>query len=98
MLFLAALLSFFACVLPAHPPHLCAFFLSVSGANNWGQLGRGDTNATGDNPDEMGDKLIVVNLGTGEVAADMALGEEHTCVMLESGDSKVRVCGVREGQ
>ena len=51
---------------------------------------------TGDDPDEMGDKLIKVNLGTGEVAVDMALGEEHTCVILESGGTKVCVrerCG-----
>lgn len=60
-----------------------------TGANRWGQLGRGDTNATGDDPLEMGDNLVPVDLGTGEVAAALALGEEHTCVLLESGDVKV---------
>ena len=48
---------------------------------------------TGDDPDEMGDKLIKVNLGTGEFAVDMALGEEHSCVMLDSGGTKVCVRG-----
>lgn len=39
----------------------------------------------------MGDKLIPVNLGTGEVAVDIALGQDHSCVMLDSGGSKVCV-------
>lgn len=61
------------------------------GANRWGQLGRGDRNVTGDEPDEMGDNLIPVDLGTGESASSMALGTDHSCVILESGDVKVRV-------
>lgn len=61
----------------------------ITGSNRWGQLGRGDTNTTGDDPDEMGDNLIPVNLGTGQVASELALGEEHTCMLLESGDVKV---------
>ena len=66
-----------------------------AGDNKWGQLGRGDTDMTGDDPDEMGDDLVPVDLGTGEVASDIALGEEHTCVLLSSGDVKVR--GARPG-
>ena len=34
-----------------------------------------NTSSPSDDPTEMGDKLIKVNLGTGEVAVDMALGE-----------------------
>lgn len=59
------------------------------GENQRGQLGRGDTNTTGDEPDEMGDNLIAVDLGTGEVASALALGDEYTCVLLASGDVKV---------
>lgn len=62
--------------------------LKCWGQNKWGQLGRGDQNVTGDDPEEMGDRLITVNLGTGETAVGMALGEEHSCVMLDSGGTK----------
>ncbi|CAM9224014.1 unnamed protein product [Ascophyllum nodosum] len=71
--------------------HACATVgttLKCWGDNKWGQLGRGDTDMTGDDPDEMGDDLVPVDLGTGEVASDIALGEEHTCVLLSSGDVK----------
>lgn len=64
------------------------------GENQRGQLGRGDTNTTGDEPDEMGDNLIAVDLGTGEVAAALALGDEHTCVLLASGDVKVTTVAI----
>ena len=50
---------------------------------------------TGDDPDEMGDDLVPVDLGTGEVASDIALGKEHTCVLLSSGDVKVRAARPR---
>ncbi|CAM9224093.1 unnamed protein product [Ascophyllum nodosum] len=71
--------------------HACATVgttLKCWGNNEWGQLGRGDTDMTGDDPDEMGDDLVPVDLGTGEVASDIALGKEHTCVLLSSGDVK----------
>lgn len=66
----------------------------IAGANKYGQLGRGDKYDTGDDPDEMGNNLVTVSLGGGEVAADIALAEEHTCVVLKSGGTKVRMEGV----
>ena len=75
-------LSAFVCVY--HALALC-----FVGANKYGQLGRGDKYDTGDDPDEMGNNLVKVSLGSGEVAADIALAEEHTCVLLNSGGTKV---------
>ena len=60
-----------------------------AGANKYGQLGRGDKYDTGDDPDEMGDNLVKVDLGSGEVPVDIALAEEHSCVVLKSGETKV---------
>lgn len=65
----------------------------IPGANKYGQLGRGDKYDTGDDPDEMGNNLIKVNLGSGEVAVGIALAEEHSCVVLKSGGTKVRERG-----
>ncbi|CAM9212563.1 unnamed protein product [Sphacelaria rigidula] len=71
--------------------HVCATVGSTPkcwGANQWGQLGRGDTEDTGDEADEMGDSLIVVDMGTGETVSDFALGGEFTCAILDSGSIK----------
>ncbi|CAM9925875.1 unnamed protein product, partial [Hapterophycus canaliculatus] len=59
--------------------------IAASGDNKWGQLGRED-NATmvGDEPDEMGDNLVSIDLG--DTVSEMALGEDHTCMLLESGE------------
>lgn len=38
----------------------------------------------------MGDNLGPVDLGTGAVVVDMAAGSDHTCVVLDRGDVKVR--------
>ena len=49
--------------------HTCAILNDDSvkcwGEGSNGQLGYGDGNARGDGPNEMGDNLPVVNLGTG---------------------------------
>lgn len=60
-----------------------------TGFNGLGQLGRGDTEDIGDNADEMGEYLEYVDLGSGEIVLDVALGHEFTCVLLESGSVKV---------
>lgn len=85
----------FSCVGLLHTPCLLPFFVCfvTPGANKYGQLGRGDKYDTGDDPDEMGNNLIKVNLGSGEVAVDIALAEEHSCVVLKSGGTKVRARG-----
>ncbi|CAN0089640.1 unnamed protein product [Scytosiphon promiscuus] len=68
--------------------HVCATIGSTPkcwGDNKWGQLGRED-NATmiGDEPEEMGENLVAVDLGG--TVIEMALGEDHTCMLLDSGE------------
>ena len=56
-----------------------------------GQLGQGHTNNIGDDEDEMGDKLDVIDWGTDFVAVDIVCGYGHTCVL--SSEGKMRCCG-----
>ncbi|CAN0443474.1 unnamed protein product, partial [Hapterophycus canaliculatus] len=42
----------------------------------------------GDDPDEMGDALPTVNLGTGETAVEITAASQHTCALLGSGGIK----------
>ncbi|MEY2741416.1 MAG: hypothetical protein RL283_1518, partial [Actinomycetota bacterium] len=69
--------------------HACALLDDGSvkcwGANEEGQLGLGDTDARGDEPDEMGDALPAVDLGTGRTALAVAAGTAHTCAVLDDG-------------
>ncbi|MBT4525917.1 MAG: hypothetical protein HOC24_05140 [Deltaproteobacteria bacterium] len=58
------------------------------GYNGYGNLGLGDTNYRGDNPDEMGDNLPVVNLGTDKTAMKIAAGYYHACAILNDGNLK----------
>lgn len=53
------------------------------GANDFGQLGRGDTVTRGDDPGEMGNLLEPVPLGTGRTALQLAAGWFHTCALLD---------------
>ncbi|CAN0026597.1 unnamed protein product, partial [Ectocarpus sp. 4 AP-2014] len=55
------------------------------GANEVGQLGLGDTENRGDEPDEMGDDLPFVDLGTGAVVSSVAVGAKHACATMEDG-------------
>jgi cysteine-rich repeat protein len=69
--------------------HTCALLNDGSvkcwGRNNYGQLGLGDTNSRGDGPNEMGDNLPAVNLGTGMTASAIVAGAVHTCALLIDG-------------
>lgn len=61
------------------------------GANNWGQLGLGDTTtrATPGWPlSPGGDSLPVVSLGAGRTAKEIANGAGHTCAILDNGSVK----------
>ena len=58
------------------------------GWNHRGQLGQGDTANRGDGPNEMGDNLPPINLGTGRTAIAITAGFGHTCALLDTARVK----------
>ena len=62
------------------------------GDNYYGQLGQGNRFVIGDDPNEMGDNLIPVDLGTNSegplTVKAIAGGEFHTCAILNHGQVK----------
>jgi cysteine-rich repeat protein len=62
--------------------------LKCWGGNGNGSLGLGDTNSRGDNPDEMGDNLPFIQLGTGLTSVGIATKHSHTCALLASKNMK----------
>jgi alpha-tubulin suppressor-like RCC1 family protein len=58
------------------------------GYNDFGQLGTGDVATRGDEPGEMGDDLVSVELGVGKLALDIAAGGMHSCALLNDGSVK----------
>lgn len=58
------------------------------GRNCNGQGGFGDIETYGDDPDEMGDNLPFVDLGTGRTAVSLTAGDAHTCALLDDGSVK----------
>jgi len=58
------------------------------GYNSYGQLGLGDTNGWGGGRGQMGDSLPAVQLGTGRSAVALALGDEHSCALLDDASVK----------
>jgi E3 ubiquitin-protein ligase HERC3 len=62
------------------------------GANTLGQLGLGDSAQRGVNkPNEMGNRLPVVNLGTAYKAISVHVGNTHVCAILS--DSTIKCWG-----
>jgi alpha-tubulin suppressor-like RCC1 family protein len=53
-----------------------------------GRLGYGDTQARGDQPNEMGSNLPPVDLGTGRTARSVVTGTSHTCALLDNATVK----------
>jgi cysteine-rich repeat protein len=72
--------------------HACALLDDNSvkcwGYNLHGQLGQGDAENRGDGPDEMGDNLKAIELGTGRTAIAIDVGELHSCAILDDGSLK----------
>jgi len=58
------------------------------GSNLVGQLGTGDTEKRGDQPEEMGDALKPIPLGAGLSAIGVSAAATHTCVVLNDGTVK----------
>jgi alpha-tubulin suppressor-like RCC1 family protein len=57
------------------------------GLNSFGQLGLGDTNNRGDVAGEIA-SLPYLNLGTGRTAKALAMGQSHTCAILDNNTVK----------
>jgi alpha-tubulin suppressor-like RCC1 family protein len=76
----------------ANGAHTCALLddatLKCWGFNGFGQLGVGDRAIRGDEPDEMGDHLPAVELGTGRTVTAIGVGELHTCALLDDAGVK----------
>ena len=72
--------------------HACAILndntVKCWGNNSYGQLGLGNLDNRGDDPNEMGDSLPAVSLGAGKTAMALAAGEFHTCALLSDGSVK----------
>lgn len=72
--------------------HACAILddheLKCWGANESGQLGLGDARPRGGNPNEMGEDLPAVDLGTGRYAVAVSAGFSQTCALLDDGHVK----------
>jgi uncharacterized repeat protein (TIGR01451 family) len=58
------------------------------GANDVGQLGRGNTSAVGFIPNQMGDNLTPIDLGPGRTATAVTAGNSHSCALLDNGSVK----------
>ena len=72
--------------------HTCAILnddtVKCWGHGHRGKLGYGDTSDRGDGPNEMGDNLPTVDLGTGKTAKQIVVGSDHTCVILNDDTVK----------
>ena len=71
---------------------MCYFELDIMvkcwGYGNFGQLGYGDPNNRGDGPNQMGNHLPVVDLGTNKTAKQLSAGDKHTCAILNDDTVK----------
>jgi alpha-tubulin suppressor-like RCC1 family protein len=62
--------------------------LKCWGNNTGGVLGLGDTLSRGSGPQQMGNRLPAVDLGLGRTALQVAVGNNHTCAILDDGSVK----------
>lgn len=58
------------------------------GRNRYGQLGYEDTKNRGDSEGEMGSKLDVLAFATNRTVVSLALGQNHTCAILDNDQIK----------
>ncbi|MCB9373108.1 MAG: carboxypeptidase regulatory-like domain-containing protein [Microthrixaceae bacterium] len=81
-----------ATAISAGTSHACARLddstVKCWGGNGAGQLGQGSTGSLGDQPNEMGDDLPAVDLGTGRTATAVTTGSGHSCARLDNGRIK----------
>jgi alpha-tubulin suppressor-like RCC1 family protein len=58
------------------------------GSNSNGELGKGNTDNLGDDANEMGDNLAIMDFGSNVYAKQIALGSYHGCVLLSNNTIK----------
>ncbi|CAE7707105.1 UVR8 [Symbiodinium sp. CCMP2456] len=72
--------------------HTCARLFDNTtkcwGRNDYGQLGVGDTTNRGDATGQMSDELPSVDVGTGRSVLGLAVGDLHTCALLDDASVK----------
>ena len=78
-----------AVMIEAGAGHTCAELdnddLICWGANDFGQLGMGNTSYIGDDLDEVGDNFATIDLPPGRNVSQLALGKTHTCAIWDDG-------------
>ena len=62
--------------------------LKCWGGGSFGKTGQGNTENLGNGPNELGDNLEAVQLGTGKTALAVTAGGHFTCVLLNDGSVK----------
>jgi alpha-tubulin suppressor-like RCC1 family protein len=77
--------------------HVCALLDNATvkcwGYGAQGKLGYGDQNDRGDQANEMGDSLPVVDFGAGQSVISLATGWNHNCVTVSGNGGAVRCWG-----
>ena len=72
--------------------HVCALLDDGSvkcwGRGSSGQLGQGSSASIGSQPNQMGENLPPIDLGTGRRAVDIAAGGSQSCAVLDDGSAK----------
>ncbi|MFN3202882.1 MAG: fibrinogen-related protein [Bradymonadia bacterium] len=81
-----------AVALTAGQRHSCALLddggVKCWGYNSNGELGQEDNVQRGDGPNEMGDNLSPIDLGTGVTAVRVVSGDHHNCALTNTGGTK----------
>lgn len=84
--------NYFAIQVEVGGVHSCAILntgkVKCWGYNGYGELGLGDIFNRGDQANEMGNNLLVVNLGTSYKATQLSSGLSNTCALLDTGKIK----------